>query len=807
MEKTSKLLFLIPLLPLAGALLNLFVWRLSAFILRALGLSTGKDRPSDKLTHTTAILSVLASFGLSCYLIGGPLWEMFAAWQEGGKTAETIGGLHQHIWTWIEVGNLKIDMALRLDTLTAVMLLVITGVGSLIHIYSVGYMHGEKRYRSYFGYLNLFTGMMLILVMGDSLPIMFIGWEGVGLCSYLLIGFWFEQVPNADAGRKAFIANRVGDFAFLLGICLLFYGTGSLAFADLQSPESIAALKGGFMGGERLAFTVGILFFVGACGKSAQIPLYVWLPDAMAGPTPVSALIHAATMVTAGVYMIVRMSFLYAHSTSAMAIVAIIGALTALFAAIMAFAQTDLKKVLAYSTVSQLGFMFVAVGVGAYTAGIFHLVTHAFFKAGLFLAAGSIMHAMSGSGDITKMGGLRRYLPRTHICFLIYCVAIAGIFPFSGFFSKDEILAGAYGANAEGWGPVLGKFLWTTLSIAALGTAFYMFRLYFLVFGGENRADDTTRAHIHESPPSMTWPLIILAFFTVVLGFIGLPHVKLTVFGHHVPTILHSWLEPAVVNFGRDTLQSAEGVATVNPTHMSDILVLSLMGFAMLVGLVGIAAAALMYRRGPSKSIARITSGGLGKPVHGIVHNKFYVDELYELSILKPFRWIAHVLFEVVDRFLIDLIIVNGSAYTVDTFGRIARWFQNGQVQRYMVAVVIGSALIFHFASSPDVDFDTKQLPGNKVEFSPKIGVGLDAKGALVEFDLDLDGETDLSGTYDPGNPMIVPYQFGGPGEYKITMRVTDAVFKETYSVTKTIKVKGPDDSEDGVAGSKGGAR
>jgi NADH-quinone oxidoreductase subunit L len=793
MQVKSNLLFLIPLLPLAGAFLNLFVWRV-------LAPSTGRHRQSDRLTHTTAIASVLGAFGITCYLVGGPLWEMFNAWKDGDVKAETIGGLHQHLFTWIEVGGLKIDMAFRLDTLTAVMLLVITGIGTLIHIYSVGYMHGEKRYPAYFGYLNLFTGMMLILVMGDSLPIMFIGWEGVGLCSYLLIGFWFEEVPNANAGRKAFIANRVGDFAFLLGICLLFYGTGSVDFASLQSPESIDALKGGFAGGERLAFAVGLLFFIGACGKSAQIPLYVWLPDAMAGPTPVSALIHAATMVTAGVYMIARMSFLYAHSTTAMAIVAVIGALTALFAAAMAFAQTDLKKVLAYSTVSQLGFMFVGVGVGAYTAGIFHLVTHAFFKAGLFLAAGSVMHAMSGSGDITKMGGLKRYLPRTHFAFLIYCIAIAGIFPFSGFFSKDEILAGAYAANAEGWGPVLGKFLWTSLSLAALGTAFYMFRLYFLVFSGENRSDADTRAHIHESPNSMTTPLIILALFTCVIGVLGLPHLQSV----HLPTILHTWLEPALVDFGRASLQTVGGVDSIAPKQLTDTHIISLMGFALLVGLIGIGLAHRLYSRGPSEKVAQMVESGWRAELYRIVHNKFYVDELYELIILKPFRWTAHVLFEVVDRFLIDLIIVNGSAYVVDAFGRVARWLQNGQVHRYMVGVVLGGALIFYYASSPKVSFEYEQGEGNLVEFSPDVGEGLDARGALIEFDLDLDGEADISETYDPASPMSVPYSFGGPGKYKVTMTITDAVFDKKYSVTRTVHVKGPDDTEDET---QGGAR
>ncbi len=780
MQKTSNLLYLVPLLPLLGAFLNLFVWRL-------LIPTTGKYRQSDRVTHTTAIASVVAAFGLTCYLVAGPLWEQFSVWQKLADNVrpETIGGLHQHLWTWIEVGSLKIDLAFRLDTLSAVMLLVITGVGSLIHIYSVGYMHGEKRYPAFFGYLNLFTGMMLILVLGDSLPIMFIGWEGVGLCSYLLIGFWFEETLNADAGRKAFIANRVGDFAFLLGICLLFYATGSVEFADLQQESSIAALKEAFFGEQRMGFYIALLFFIGACGKSAQIPLYVWLPDAMAGPTPVSALIHAATMVTAGVYMVARMSFLYAHSTNAMAIVAGVGALTALFAAFMAFAQTDLKKVLAYSTVSQLGFMFVGVGVGAYTAGVFHLITHAFFKAGLFLAAGSVMHAMSGSGDITKMGGLRKYLPRTHLSFLIYCLAIAGIVPFSGFFSKDEILAGAFGAGAEGWVSVYGTFLWVTLSIAALGTAFYMFRLYFLVFGGTLRADEETKSHIHESPASMTIPLLILAAATVVIGFIGLPHLESV----HLPTVLHSWLEPALVSFGRTSLLDANGAASVHPEHLGDSLTILLMGIALVVGIIGIIVAYILYSKGPSSKVEAFCETPMGKPLHRIVLNKFYVDEFYEWSIYRMFRFLAKALYEVVDRFLIDGLFVNGSAWLIDKLGAGFRWFQNGQVHRYLVGLVIGGALIFYFASSPKVSFTYEQQAGNEVIFTPDIGEGLDAKGATITFDLDFDGEPDVTRKYDPINPPKVPWVFGGEGDYKVKMTMTDAVFGETYSVTKTIHV------------------
>ncbi|HLU67249.1 MAG TPA: NADH-quinone oxidoreductase subunit L, partial [Kofleriaceae bacterium] len=591
MWKPATLLW-IPALPLIGAAFNLLFGRFM----------------SRRTVHAVAVGAVAASFVYALLLVAGPLWDMYQAWRAGGEP-EVMGGLYQHAFTWIEVGSFKVDLALRMDTLAAVLVLIVTFVGTLIHIYSTGYMADEPRYPAYFGYLNLFTGAMLILVLGNNLPVMFIGWEGVGLCSYLLIGFWFTNDSFAYAGRKAFVVNRIGDFSFLLGICLLFYATGTLDFwspdptaPSLMSEGAVEMYKTPYWGGERLAMFAGLLLFIGACGKSAQIPLYVWLPDAMAGPTPVSALIHAATMVTAGVYMIARLSFLYAHSTTAMAIVAGVGALTALFAAIMAFAQTDLKKVLAYSTVSQLGFMFVGVGVGAYVAGVFHLLTHAFFKAGLFLAAGSVMHAMSGSGDIMKMGGLRHHLPRTHISFLIYCLAIAGIVPLAGFFSKDEILAAAFQIEAAGWFPLYGEILWAVLSLAALGTAFYMFRLYFLVFHGSLRADAETASHIHESPASMTVPLLVLAAFTVVIGFIGLPHLS---FLHGVaPNLLAEWLDPALVDLSRASLEGS-----VDPGHPSDGTLLALMGVALAVGVIGIAAAAALYARGPSEKVGRFTAG------------------------------------------------------------------------------------------------------------------------------------------------------------------------------------------------------
>jgi NADH-quinone oxidoreductase subunit L len=766
METSSPLLWMIPALPLFGAAFNLLFGR----------------HMSRRVVHMVAVLAVAASFVYAALLVTGPLWKLYVAWKTGGQP-ETMPGLSQVLFTWIEVGQLKLALAFRMDTLAAVMVLIITFVGLLIHIYSTGYMAEEPRYAAYFGYLNLFTGAMLILVLADNLPVMFIGWEGVGLCSYLLIGFWFTEEAFAYAGRKAFVVNRIGDFAFLIGICLLFWSTGTLDFPDYQGADAIGQFKGGLLGGERMALVAGVLLFIGACGKSAQIPLYVWLPDAMAGPTPVSALIHAATMVTAGVYMVARMSFLYAHSTTAMAIVAGVGALTALFAAIMAFAQTDLKRVLAYSTVSQLGFMFVGVGIGAYAAGIFHLLTHAFFKAGLFLAAGSVMHAMSGSGDITKMGGLRGKLPRTHGTFLVYCLAIAGIFPFSGFFSKDEILAGAFGADAAGWWGYYGEALWAALSLAALGTAFYMFRLYFLVFSGESRADAETQAHIHESPGSMTWPLVILAVFTVFLGGLALPH--LSFLPESATHLIGKWLDASLVDFDRSSLEG-----TIHEAHLSEVGLLALMGSALGIGLLGIILAAVLYRRGPSGLVDRFASGA-GASLYRVVRNKFYVDEIYDRIIVRPFRVVSQGIFEIIDRFLIDWIIVEGSAFVVDLFGRIARWFQNGQVQRYLVGLVVGGALILFFATRPRPDFDWWQTAPLTIEFEPDIGGGPGTDGATVEFDFDGDGRGDWNAVWKRGDqPLSTSWTFSRPGRHEVTMWLTDSVFEKKGEVTKSVAVE-----------------
>jgi NADH-quinone oxidoreductase subunit L len=580
---------------------------------------------------------------------------------------------------------------------------------------------------------------------------------------------------------------------------LLFQYVGTLDFPGLRTTEAMAAYRETFWGGERLAFWAGLFLFIGACGKSAQIPLYVWLPDAMAGPTPVSALIHAATMVTAGVYMVARVSFLYASSTTAMAVVAGVGALTALFAAIMAFAQTDFKRVLAYSTVSQLGFMFVGVGVGAYVAGVFHLLTHAFFKAGLFLAAGSVMHAMSGSGDIMKMGGLRKKLKLTHLSFVVYWLAICGIF-IGGFFSKDEILTGAWAAEGQGWIGLYGEILWAILTLAALGTAFYMSRLYFLVFWGECRADDETKAHIHESPPSMTVPLLVLALGTVVVSFLGLPHFS---FLGKMQNVLEHWLSPSVATADlSDTYMSIQE-SLGQASHLGEGTLGLFIAIALGVGLLGIGIAYTLYRNGVSPRVEGATESGLGAALYKLSYNKFYVDEFYHLIIVRPFRWAAHALYQVVDVFVIDFIFVNGVAYVTKGLGWVVRWVQNGHVHRYLAFLFLGAAALFFFTAlerpwpfnSPAVDFSYR-IQGNTMTFHADVGAGpsATARGAVVRWDFDGNGKPDLkpgASTDHPQesdyvsdlNPTVSTREVG----YNVTLWYTDPVFGDTVKIVKAV--------------------
>ena len=736
-------LFWIPLLPLLGAAVNLTI---------------GK-RLSRRLVAFIACGTVGVASALAFAAVAGPLYDSWkAARLSGGEVVPVINS----VYTWIASGSLNVAVSFLLDPLSAVMILTVTFVGFLIHVYSIGYMAHEPRLSTYFGYLNLFTGSMLILVLGDSLPLLFVGWEGVGACSYLLIGFWFTNEKYADAGRKAFVVNRIGDFGFLLGIFLLWSATRHLDFAGIEAVGARlgdpAALQGGM--GFPLAFWAGLLLFVGAAGKSAQIPLYVWLPDAMAGPTPVSALIHAATMVTAGVYMVARLNFIYLAAPQILMLVAGIGALTALFAAIIGFAQRDIKRVLAYSTVSQLGFMFVGVGVGAFGAGIFHLFTHAFFKAGLFLGAGSVMHAMSDRTDIFGMGGLRKKIPITHAVFLVYCLAIAGIPPFAGFFSKDEILLAAFTAHMPGWPEWYGKLLWGVLMLAATGTAFYMWRLYFLVFNGESRADAETQAHIHESPATMTGPLVVLAMGSTVLGFLGMPHV------FHVPSFVAQW-------YGAGTFPEHPEA----PDGLTWILMLVATGLAV----AGIAVAAALYRRGPEGAAGLVRSLG---GIREVVWNKFYVDEIYDAIIVRPFRWIARATFNVIDKFVIDTVLVNGPAVVVGAVGRLARAWQNGDVQRYLLAMLIGLAAILYFATRGGADFTAVTESGTTtVRFAADVGDGVERRASKVEWDFTGD---DVADSTDPE----ATWTYASPGEYTVLLRITD-VFGRVHEERRPVRVGG----------------
>ena len=790
MDPTSKFLGVpvlawIPLLPLLGAFVNLTIGR----------------RLSRGTVHTIAIAAVAAACALSIYLVFGPL-----------LAPANNHVIEQTVYTWIEVGSFKVQLAFRIDALSAVMILIVTFVGTLIHIYSTGYMAHEPRYAAYFGYLNLFMGAMLILVLGSNMPVMFIGWEGVGLCSFLLIGFWFERDDYAAAGRKAFVVNRIGDFCFLLGMFLLFWATkdiatgaerGSLDFANLATPEFgnrfITCIDPANCTPDsgRLASAAAILLFIGACGKSAQLPLFTWLPDAMAGPTPVSALIHAATMVTAGVYMVCRLSMLYASSTTAMAVVATVGLLTALAAAFMAFAQTDLKKVLAYSTVSQLGFMFVAAGTGNWVAAIFHLGTHAFFKACLFLGAGSVMHGMEhgGSttpGDITTMGGLRKHMPITRITFMVSCLAIAGIVPFAGFFSKDEILAGAFHVAPPGWEAWYGKILFGGLLVAALGTAFYMWRLYFLVFSGDERSEHAR--HAHESPPSMTIPLVILAICATVAGFVGLPHLH----DIKLPHVLYDWLssdstaKPPIIRAVVDTFYDK---ATGNPAiagHASDTTTYVLMAIALAVGGAGIGLAWLFYGNGPTPTLERLVEGPLVQPLYQASKAKLWFDEIYDSAIVRPFRWVARGLFEIVDRFIIDTIAVNGAAFVVSLFGRVSRWFQNGQIQRYLTGLVIGAAAVFLVTDCKDKpSFDYVVLRDrNVIELHATAGGGVVGNSSKFLWDIDGDkkstaADVGVDGKLLEGPDVTIPIV---PPGFEVTLIIVDPVTRKQVKEPRRIE-------------------
>ncbi|MBN2695866.1 NADH-quinone oxidoreductase subunit L [bacterium] len=623
---------------------------------------------SKKWIHRIAIAAVLIPFVI--------MTTLFFSLQSLPEESRSV---IVHIASWIEVGYLKISFSLLLDQLSAIMVMIITGIGTLIHIYSVGYMHKDSSYSRYFTYLNLFIFAMLMLVLGSNILMMFIGWEGVGLASYLLIGFYFQEDSKASAGKKAFITNRVGDFAFLIGIFILLFVVGSLDFAEIREASNTGVITG------VVATIITLMFFIGATGKSAQIPLYVWLPDAMAGPTPVSALIHAATMVTAGIYMISRLHFLFILSPFTMSIIAIIGALTAFFAATIALVQTDIKKVLAYSTVSQLGYMFLAVGVGAFPAAMLHLVTHAFFKATLFLGAGSVIHAMSDEQDIMNMGGLKDKIKTTHKTFLFATIAITGVLPFSGFISKDEILWRAF-ATGNGVISNLPILLWIVGIITAMLTSFYMWRLYFLVFhsGQTRHQDERVIAHIHESPLSMRLALWILAGLSIVGGYIALPH-----FIAHSAPIIHSfqnWLDPYFST-------SIENTKIVHSASMEAIFMFVSWGLA----LFSFFWAKKWYFK--EKSITSTMWANSFKTVYNILQKKYYVDEFYYWLIdIFIIKFSHKILWRTVDFVLIDGFLIRGIiGWGTYITGRVLSIFQNGNLQFYVITMVAAIMAIFYW--------------------------------------------------------------------------------------------------------------
>jgi NADH-quinone oxidoreductase subunit L len=634
-------LWLIPITPFLGFLLNgLFGKRAGKGFVTAVALAASLG---------AAILGTAAVF------------EYTAHYHHGERHLNVV-------YEWFNSGGIGADIAFQLDPLSIVMLMVVTWIGFLIHVYSVGYMHHEEGYWRYFAYLNLFLAMMLILILGSSYLFLFVGWEGVGLCSYLLIGFYYQTDYAPPAGKKAFIVNRIGDFGFLIAMFLMFAYVGSVDFAKVQQTAAAGGLSAGIL------TAICLLMFVGAAGKSAQIPLYVWLPDAMAGPTPVSALIHAATMVTAGVYMIVRSNVLYRLAPDAMMVVAIVGGLTALFAATIGLRQFDIKKVLAYSTVSQLGFMFIAVGVGAFSAGIFHLVTHAFFKACLFLGSGSVIHAMSGEQDIRNMGGLKDRIPHTYRTFAIACYAIAGLPLAAGFFSKDELLVSAFSTP---YFPAVGKFVWLLGTLAAFCTAFYMYRLLYLTFFGTFRGTHEQEHHLHESPASMTVPLWILAILSIVGGLLSLPHGLWH--GPSLATWLHS-ITPEVAGAHREIhiALSTEAIIALVST---------------LIAVAGWFLARNLYK---DKQLASDVAFEQRAPgLARALENKWYVDELYAAIIVRPLAALSRFLWKGIDAVIDGIAAMLG--YVVRGFGDIMRFFQTGNVRNYALMFFIGVIVFVAF--------------------------------------------------------------------------------------------------------------
>jgi len=651
-------LWLIPFFPLLGSIIN--------------GLLGKRFIKNEKLIGAIGTGMLFLSFLVSCkYFI-----------QLLGDSVKS----HQNvIASWMSVGNLQVDWGFLLDPLSALMIMVVTGVGTLIHLYSIGYMHGEEGFYRYFSYLNLFVFSMLMLVLGNNALVMFVGWEGVGLCSYLLIGYYFEKKSAGDAAKKAFVMNRVGDFGFLLGLFTIFWALGShgvwtINFVEIT--ENAHLLSGDMVLGASVTTVATLCFFLGATGKSAQLPLFTWLPDAMEGPTPVSALIHAATMVTAGVYMIGRMNLLFAMSPTTMFVVALVGALTAIFAATIGFAQNDIKRVLAYSTVSQLGFMFVAMGVGAFTAGIFHLMTHAFFKACLFLGSGSVIHAMhhalhhahldDDAQDMRNMGGLRKKMPVTWATFGISCLAISGLPFFSGFFSKDEILWWTF-ASTRG-----NKVIWVIVVVAAFMTAFYVFRCLYMTFYGEQKTNPKAKDHVHESPWVITLPLVVLAGLATVGGLIGIPH---AIDIAHVGNKLNAFLAPVFHHSQELYKIEAHGSASTE---------IILMVFSVAVALAGIGLATVMYMKDPSlpgKFTAKFST------LHRAVFNKWYVDEIYDTLFVNTTKKLGIFCWRGFDVKVVDGI-VNGVAKLVGALSSVLRYTQSGLFQNYALTMVLGTVVM-----------------------------------------------------------------------------------------------------------------
>ena len=623
----THLVWLIPLLPLIGFLIN------------GLGRNVLPKGAVGFIGSAVVLLSFIVSIGIFTEL-----------------NESTIKTTVFPLFDWIQVGNLKISFSFQIDPLSSIMLLIVTGIGFLIHVYSIGYMHHDSGFAKFFAYLNLFVFFMLLLVLGSNYVVMFIGWEGVGLCSYLLIGFWFSNPSYASAAKKAFVMNRIGDLGFLVGIFLIFSMFKSLEFSAVFPQAANLAPN------NNIVVLITILLFIGATGKSAQIPLFTWLPDAMAGPTPVSALIHAATMVTAGIYMIARSNILFTLAPFTLNIISIIGIATALLAATIAITQTDIKKVLAYSTVSQLGYMFLGLGVGAYTGAFFHVITHAFFKALLFLGAGSVIHAVSNEQDMRSMGGLSSKLKITYATMLIGTIAISGIPPFSGFFSKDEILAHAYEHN---------KFLWILGVIGAMFTAFYMFRMLFLTFSGKFRGTQEQEHHLHESPASMTFPLIVLAILSVVGGFIGVPEV---LGGNHW---LARFLEP--VFYASST--KVHQVAALDHSTEYTLMAVSVAG--------ALIAAVIAYVRYAKNGHIPVPDTAERGALANLSYNKYYIDELYDFIIAKPLNILSGFFYGIMDKTVIDGI-VNGFGRIASEAGKGLRLLQTGNIGFYIFMMIAG---------------------------------------------------------------------------------------------------------------------